>query len=285
METRISSETKEVIIGHDRPTVLIGERINPSGKSKLAEELRKGNMEIVRKEALAQAHAGADIIDVNVSAFGVDEISLLPKAVQILMETVDVPLCLDSAKPEALEAALKVYKGKALINSVSGEEHSLGNVLPLAKEYGAAVIGLVQDDEGIPNSAERRVAIAHKIVERAETVGIPREDVIIDCLAFAVGADTSSGPALVKAICRIKDELGVNITLGASNVSFGLPDRETLNKAFMPIVIAAGVTCLIVDVAKVCSTVLATDLILGRDKRARRYVEGYRQRKRTIEEA
>jgi len=282
METRISSETKEVIIGHDRPTVLIGERINPSGKSKLAEELRKGNMEIVRKEALAQAHAGADIIDVNVSAFGVDEISLLPKAVQILMETVDVPLCLDSAKPEALEAALKVYKGKALINSVSGEEHSLGNVLPLAKEYGAAVIGLVQDDEGIPNSAERRVAIAHKIVERAETVGIPREDVIIDCLAFAVGADTSSGPALVKAICRIKDELGVNITLGASNVSFGLPDRETLNKAFMPIVIAAGATCLIVDAVKVCSTVLATDLILGRDKRARRYVEGYRQRKRTI---
>ncbi len=285
METRISSETKEVIIGHDRPTVLIGERINPSGKSKLAEELRKGNMEIVRKEALAQAHAGADIIDVNVSAFGVDEISLLPKAVQTLMETVDVPLCLDSAKPEALEAALKVYKGKALINSVSGEEHSLAKVLPLAKEHGAAVIGLVQDDEGIPNSAERRVAIARKIVERAETVGIPREDVIIDCLAFAVGADTSSGPALVKAICRIKDELGVNITLGASNVSFGLPDRETLNKAFMPIVIAAGVTCLIVDVAKVCSTVLATDLILGRDKRARRYVEGFRQRKRTIEKA
>ena len=282
METRISSETREVIIGHDRPTVLIGERINPSGKSKLAEELRKGNMEIVRKEALAQAHAGADIIDVNVSAFGVDEMSLLPKAVQTLMETVDVPLCLDSAKPEALEAALKVYKGKALINSVSGEEHSLAKVLPLAKEHGAAVIGIVQDDEGIPNSAERRVAIAHKIVERAETAGIPREDVIIDCLAFAVGADTSSGPALVKAICRVKDELGVNITLGASNVSFGLPDRETLNKAFMPIVIAAGATCLIVDAVKVCSTVLATDLILGRDKRARRYVEGYRQRKRTI---
>jgi 5-methyltetrahydrofolate--homocysteine methyltransferase len=285
MESKISSETREVIIGHDRPTVLIGERINPSGKSKLAEELRKGNMEIVRKEALAQAHAGADIIEVNVSAFGVDEMSLLPKAVQTLMETVDVPLCLDSAKPEALEAALKVYKGKALINSVSGEEHSLAKVLPLAMEHGAAVIGIVQDDEGIPNNAERRVAIARKIVERAETVGIPREDVIIDCLAFAVGADTSSGPALVKAICRIKDELGVNITLGASNVSFGLPDRETLNKAFVPIVIAAGATCLIVDVAKVCSTVLATDLILGRDKRARRYVEGYRQRKRTIEKA
>ena len=285
METTISSETREVIIGHDRPTVLIGERINPSGKSKLAEELRKGKMEIVRKEALAQAQAGADIIDVNVSAFGVDEISLLPKAVQTLMETVDVPICLDSAKPEALEAALKVYKGKALINSVSGEEHSLAKVLPLAKEHGAAVIGLVQDDEGIPKSAERRVAIARKIVERAVTVGIPREDVIIDCLAFAAGADTSSGPAVVKAICRIKDELGVNITLGASNVSFGLPDRETLNKAFVPIVIAAGATCLIVDVAKICSTVLATDLILGRDKRGRRYVEGYRQRKRTLEKA
>jgi 5-methyltetrahydrofolate--homocysteine methyltransferase len=285
MDTRISSETREVIIGHDRPTVLIGERINPSGKSKLAEELRKGNMEIVRKEALAQVHAGANIIDINVGAFGVDEMLLLPKAAKTLMEIVDVPLCLDSAKPEALEAALKVYKGKALINSVSGEDHSLSKVLPLAKEHGAAFIGIVQDDDGIPNNAERRVAIARRIVERAESAGIPREDVIIDCLAFAVGADTNSGPALVKAICQIKDELGVNITLGASNVSFGLPDRETLNKAFVPIVIAAGATCLIVDVAKIRTTVLATDLILGRDKRARRYVEVFRQRKRGLEKA
>jgi len=277
MKTRVLSPTKEVVIGDDQPTVLIGERINPAGKKKLAEALKIGNLEIVRKEALAQAQAGADIIDVNVSTFGVDEINLLPQAVQVVMETVDIPLCLDSANPEALEAALKVYKGKPLVNSVSGEGHSLDKVLPLIKEYGAAVIGLVQDNEGIPKDSERRVAIAHKIVKRAEAVGIPRDDIVIDCLAFAVGADPGSGPAVVEAIHRIKAELGVNLTLGASNVSFGLPDRSVLNNAFLSVVIAAGATCLIVDVAKVRSTVLATDLILGRDKRARRYIEAYRQ--------
>jgi 5-methyltetrahydrofolate--homocysteine methyltransferase len=276
METRVSSASREVIIGHNRPTILIGERINPAGKERLADDLKEGRMEVVRKEAMAQLHAGADIIDVNVGLFGVDEISLLPKAIKTVMETVDVPLCLDSAKPEALEAALRVYKGKPLINSVSGEEDSLSKVLPLAKEYGAAVIGLLQDDEGIPKDSEKRITVAHKIIERAEAVGISCEDIIIDCLAFAVGADTNSGPALVEAIGRIKAKLGVNMTLGVSNVSFGLPDRGALNKALIPIVIAAGVTCLIVDVAKVRSTVLATDLILGCDRYARRYIGAYR---------
>jgi len=238
METKVSSATSEVIIGHDRPTVLIGERINPSGKKKLAEALIAGNLEIVRNEALAQVQAGADILDVNISTFGVDEVTLLPQAVQAVMNTIDVPLCLDSTNHEALEAALKIYKGKPLINSVTGEEHSLTKILPMVKEYGAAVIGLVQDDEGIPNNAERRVAIAHKIVAQAEAAGIPREDVIIDCLAFAVGAVTSSGPAVISAIRQIKAELGVNLTLGASNISFGLPDRELLNNAFLAIAIA-----------------------------------------------
>jgi 5-methyltetrahydrofolate--homocysteine methyltransferase len=194
------------------------------------------------------------------------------------MDTVDIPLCLDSANPEALAAALKVYKGKPLINSVSGEEQSLARVLPLVKEYGAAVVGLVQDDEGIPKDSERRVAIASKIVERAGKTGIAREDIIIDCLAFAVGADTSAGPAIIEAIRRIKAELGVNLTLGASNVSFGLPDRDLLNSAFVAMAITAGATCLIVDVARVRPAVLAADLILGRDKYARRYIEAYRQR-------
>ena len=278
METRVSSATKEVIIGDDQPTVLIGERINPAGKKKLAETLKAGSLEIVRKEALAQVQAGADILDVNVSTFGIDEVILLPRAVQAVMDTVDIPLCLDSANHKALEAALKVYKGKPLLNSVSGEEHSLATVLPLVKEYGAAVIGLVQDDEGIPNNSERRVAIARKIVERAEAAGIPGEDIVIDCLAFAVGADTNSGRAVVEAIRRIKAELGVNMTLGASNISFGLPDRDLLNNAFVATVIAAGATCLIADAAKVRPIVLSTDLILGRDKRARRYIEAYRQR-------
>ena len=278
METRVSSPSKEVIIGDNQPTVLIGERINPTGKKKLAEALKAGDLEIVRKEALAQVKAGADIIDVNVGVFGIDEAALLPKAVQAVMKTVDTPLCIDSSNPDALEAALKVYKGKPLVNSVTGEEHSLKRVLPLIKKHGAAVIGLVQDDDGIPKDAEGRVRVAHKIVERAEAVGIPREDLVIDCLAFAVGAEPTSGTAILEAIRRIKAELGVNMTMGASNVSFGLPDRELLNNAFVVMATAAGATCLIVDAAKVRSIILAADLVLGRDKRARRYIEAYRQR-------
>jgi 5-methyltetrahydrofolate--homocysteine methyltransferase len=278
METRVSSAKKEVIIGDNQPTVLIGERINPTGKKKLAEALKAGDLEIVRKEALAQTQAGADIIDVNVGVFGIDEAALLPKAVQAVMETVDTPLCLDSSNPDALEAALKVYKGKPLVNSVTGEEHSLKRVLPLIKKYGAAVIGLVQDDDGIPKDAEGRLRVTHKIVERAEAAGIPRKDLVIDCLAFAVGAEPASGAAVMEAIRRIKAELGVNMTMGASNVSFGLPNRELLNNAFVVMATAAGATCLIVDAAKVRSIILAADLVLGRDKRARRYIEAYRQR-------
>jgi 5-methyltetrahydrofolate--homocysteine methyltransferase len=278
METRVSSSSKEVIIGDGLPTVLIGERINPTGKKKLAEALKAGDLEIVRKEALAQTQAGADIIDVNVGVFGIDEVALLPKAVQAVMETVDTPLCLDSSNTDALEAALKVYKGKPLVNSVSGEDHSLKRVLPLIKEYGAAVVGLVQDDDGIPKDAEGRVRIAHKIVERAEAAGVPRENLVIDCLAFAVGAEPDSGAAVIEAIRRIKAELGVNMTMGASNVSFGLPDRELINNAFVVMASAAGATSLIVDAAKVRPIILAADLVLGRDKRARRYIEAYRQR-------
>jgi len=283
VETRVSSPTKEVIIGGDQPTVLIGERINPAGKKKLAEALKAGDFEIVRREALSQVQAGADILDVGVGTFGVDEVSLLPQAVQAVIATVDIPLCLDSANPEALEAALKVCKGKPIINSVTGEERSLAKVLPLVKEYGAAVIGLVQDEEGIPKNAERRAAVARKVVERAEATGIAREDVILDCLAFAVGADPGSGPAVIEAIRKIKAELGVNLTLGASNVSFGLPDRTLLNNAFVIMAVAAGVTCLIVDVAQVRPAVVAADLILGRDKHARRYIEAYRKRQRSKE--
>jgi 5-methyltetrahydrofolate--homocysteine methyltransferase len=278
METKVASSSREVIIGDNQPTVLIGERINPTGKKKLAEALKAGDLEIVRKEALAQVQAGADILDVNVGTFGVDEVALLPKAVRVVMDTVDVPLCLDSSNPDALEAALKVYKGKPLVNSVTGEEQCLKRVLPVIKKYGAAVIGLVQDDEGIPKDAERRVRIARKIVERVEAAGISREDLVIDCLAFAVGAEPNSGVAIIEAIRRIKAELGVNMTMGASNVSFGLPDRELLNSAFVVMAIAAGATCLIVDVAKVRSIILAADLVLGRDQRARRYIEAYRQR-------
>ncbi len=278
METKITSASKEVIISDDRPTVVIGERINPSGKKKLGEALKAGNLDIVREEAKAQTEAGADILDVNVNIFGVNEVDLLPRAVQAVMETTDIPLCLDSANAKALEAALKVYKGKPLINSVSGEEKSLTSVLPLVKGYGAAVVGLVQDDEGIPHDAKRRLAVAGKIVERAEAAGIPREDIIIDCLSLAVGADMTAGLGVLEGARLIKKELGVNLTLAVSNISFGLPDRELLNNAFVAMVIDAGVTCVIADVAKLRPAVLAADLVLAKDKYARRYTEGFRQR-------
>ncbi len=278
METRVSSATKEVIIGHGHPTVLIGERINPTGKKRMSEALRAGDLETVREEALSQVQAGAAIIDVNIAAAGVDEVSLLPQAVQLVMETVEVPLCLDSPNHEALEAALKVYQGKPLINSVTGEEHSLKKVLPLVKEYGAAVIGLAQDEQGVPKDAERRLAIAHKIIERAGAVGIPPEDIIIDCLALAVAADPGSGLVILETIGRIRAELGVNMTLGLSNISFGLPDRNLLNSAFVAMALAAGVTCLILDAAKVRPTVLAVDLLLNQDAYARRYIGAYRER-------
>lgn len=278
METRVASATKEVAIGSEHPTVLIGERINPAGKKKLAQALVAGDLEPVRGEALAQAQAGADILDVNVCTFGVDEATLLPQAVQAVMDAVDLPLCLDSTSAPALAAALKVYQGKALVNSVSGEQHSLDTVFPLVKQHGAAVVGLVQDDEGIPRTAERRVAIAHSIVEKAEALGIPREDVLIDCLTLAVGADTTSGVAALETVQRVKSDLGVNLLLAVSNISFGLPDRGVLNSAFVAMAIAAGATCLIADVARIRPIVLAADLVLDRDKRARRYIEAYRQR-------
>lgn len=278
METKVSSASKEVIISIDRPTVLIGERINPTGRKKLTEALKAGELALVKSEAETQVQAGADIIDVNVNAPGVDDKVLLPQAVAAVMKAVDAPVCIDSPNPDALEAALKVYKGKPLVNSVSGETHSLERVLPLIKEYGAAVIGLVQDDDGIPKDADKRIAIAHKIIEAAEKAGIPREDVVIDVLTFAIGAEASSGGYVLEAIRRIREELGVNMTMGASNISFGMPDRPIINNAWVSTVIAAGATALIVDAAKVKPSVLATDLILGRDRFARRFIEDHRKR-------
>jgi len=278
MKTRVSNVTKEVLISDDQPTVLIGERINPTGKKKLAAALRTGNMELVRREAITQVQAGADILDVNVGASGIDETRLLPQVVQAVMEAVDVPLSLDSDNPRSLEAALKLYQGKPIINSVTGQERSLNEVLPLVKKYGAVVIGLTMDDEGIPMDPDRRVAIAHKIVSRAEALDIPREDIIIDCLTLTIATDSRAGLATLQAIRKVKAELGVNQTLGASNISYGLPDRDVLNSAFLALAITAGVTCPTVDVARVRPAVLATDLLLGRDGYAQRYIKAYRQR-------
>lgn len=279
METRLSSTTKEVIIGGGRPTVLIGERINPTGKVKLSQSLKSGSIDLVLREAEGQVRDGADILDVNVGAAGVDEVEMLPRVVKSLMEVVDVPLCIDSSNPVAIAAALSVYRGKALINSVSGEEKSLSSVLPLARDYGAAVIGLAMDENGIPGDPEQRLAIACKIYERAVSAGINPEDVIIDCLLLSVGADKNEGLRTLETIRRVKEKLRVNITLGASNISFGLPDRDRINGAFLAAAIAGGLTCPIVDVARMRSTILAVDLVLGRDSYALRYINHYRSMK------
>lgn len=283
METMLRSASKTVAIGPDRPTVLIGERINPTGKKRLAAALAEGNLDIIRQEAEMQVDAGADVLDVNVGAAGINEVELLPQAVKLVMETRDVPLCVDSANAEALRAALRLYRelapnGKPLVNSVNGEPASMERVLPLVAEFGTAVIALAMDDHGIPPTAEARLAVARRIVERAESLGIPRQDVIIDCLALTVGAESQAGLVTLDAIRMVREELGVNMTLGASNVSFGLPEREVINWAFLAMTIQRGVNCPIVDVAKVRPTILATDLLLGRDEYAMRYLKDYKKR-------
>jgi len=285
METMLKARGKSVMIGDDRPTVIIGERINPTGKKKLAAALLAGDLEIVRQEALAQVEAGADVLDVNVGAAGVDEVALLPRAVRLVMETVDVPICIDSLNVEALAAALAVHRelapeGTPLVNSVNGEERSLAQVLPLVARYEATVIGLCMDDEGIPHTPERRLEVAGKIVARAEALDISRARVVIDCLALTVGADSRAGRTTLEAIRLVREALGVNMTLGASNISFGLPDREIINGAFLAMCIDRGLNCPIVDAARVRPYILAADLALGRDDYAMRYIRAFRKRKK-----
>lgn len=280
MKTTVSSATKQVVIGDNRPTVLIGERINPTGKPRLTAALLAGDLQLVSELAVSQVEAGADILDVNVGVLGVDEVALLPQAVQALMAAVPVPLCIDSDNPQALRAALGVYRGKAVVNSVNGQEERLATVLPLVKEYGAAVIGLTMDDKGIPPDVDRRVAIAALIIERAQQAGISPEDVIIDPLALTVAADGKAALVTLETARRIRERFGVNQTLGASNVSFGLPERDVVGWAFLTMCIQAGVTCPVVHPEKVRPAILATDLLLGRDDYAMRYIRSYRQRQK-----
>jgi 5-methyltetrahydrofolate--homocysteine methyltransferase len=280
METVLRGTDSTVHIAPDRPTVLIGERINPTGRKKLATELEAGNIEVVKREALVQIEAGADVIDVNVGATGVDQVAVLPRAVEMVQEVVKAPLSIDTSDPAALAAALQVYQGKPLVNSVNGEEKNLSRVLPLVADYGAAVIGLCMDEEGISDDPHRRLEIARKIVERAKALGIPREDILIDCLALTVSADSGAALVTLEAIRLVKDELGVNMTLGASNVSFGLPDRELLNGLFLAMAISEGVNAPIVNAAQVRQAILAVNVFLGRDEFALRYIKDYRKRQK-----
>lgn len=276
METLVSSGSKESIISTDGPVTVIGEKINPTGRKKLARALREMDLHHVRELARQQAAAGADLLDVNVGVPGLDEVALLPEVVKVVAAEVDLPLCIDTANPEALDAALRVAPGKPLVNSVNGEEVSLQNVLPLVKDRGAAVIGLTMDETGIPADAEARAAIAEKIVERAAQRGIPMNDVVIDPLVLTVGADDKASTVTLRTIELVRERLGVNINLGATNVSFGLPARHILNQAFLTLSIRAGATCMITDVAKLGLSIRAAELLLGRDDFAGQYISLFR---------
>jgi 5-methyltetrahydrofolate--homocysteine methyltransferase len=283
METILRSKETRVVIGPQRPTVLIGEKISAAARNDLAVALRDGDLRLLLEEAKDQVAAGADVLEVNVGAPGVDQAEWLPRAVQMILESVDVPMSIDTTDFEALEAALATHReiaprGKPLINSVNGEEQYLREILPMAAEYGAAVIGMALDDEGIPQTPEARVAVVRKIVKRAEAAGIPREDVVIDCMALSVSTNPEAGRVTLEAIQSVREELGVNMTLGPSNISFGLPRRENLNWAFMAMAIQNGVNCPIVDVSRDRPFILAIDVLLGRDPYAERHITAYRER-------
>jgi 5-methyltetrahydrofolate--homocysteine methyltransferase len=278
MQTILKGKTKEVLIDTSGPVVIIGESINPTRRKKLVSTLENGNFEYMLDLAEKQIGAMADVLDVNVGFPGVDDVKLLPEAVKALNDKFDIPLCLDSPNPDAIEAALKVAKGKCLINSVNGEEASLNTLLPIARNYKAAIIGLTMDGDGITNDPLKRLAVAEKILERAAKAGINEADVIIDPLAMAVSADPVACMVTLDTIRLIHDKLGLNITLGASNISFGLPDREALNSAFIVLAIMNGLTCPIANSEKITAMVRATDLILGRDEYAVRFVENFQNR-------
>jgi 5-methyltetrahydrofolate--homocysteine methyltransferase len=276
MITTLKSEKKEVKIGSDRPFVIIGEKINPTGHKKLAAALTEGNYDYVREIALRQVAWGADVLDVNVGVPGIDEPAIIKKVVELVVSITDVPLCIDSGNPDVLKAGLAASPGKPLVNSVSGEESRLNSVLPLVKDRGAAVIGLTMDDNGIPKSAEERVAVAEKILERAARLGIPSEDVIIDPLVLTVGSDSKAALVTLQTIELLRTNLGVNVNLGASNVSFGLPDRPSINQAFLAMTIQVGATCAITDPVKLGAAIRASDLLLGRDDYSMRYIKYFR---------
>ena len=278
METRLSSRSREIVVSGDLPFVIIGERINPTGRKVLAAEMKEGRMDRVRADAIAQAAAGAHMLDVNAGIPAIDEPALLVATIKAVSEVSDLPICIDSSVMEALEAALAAYEGKALVNSVTAEDERMDRILPLVKKYGAAVIGMANDETGISMVPEERLALARRIIERASDYGIPQEDVIIDPIAMTVAADPTCGGITLETMRLIRDHLGNNMTCGASNVSFGLPDRAIVNAAFLPLAMHAGLTCAITNplVPEVRRAVLAGDLLLGHDEYAMRWIASYR---------
>lgn len=276
--TRLEGPGGEVVIADDEPFVLIGERINPTGRRGLTEELIAGDMTTVRDDARRQVEAGARVLDLNAGIPGFDEPAMLAAVVRAVREVVDVPLCIDSSTPEALEAAVPLAEGKVLINSVTAEERSLERLLPLVARFGAAVIGMANDEEGISMDPERRLAAARRIVEAAADHGIDRADVIIDPLTMPVGAASDAATSLLATVRLVREELGVNVSCGASNVSFGMPARPEIDAAFLAIAIAAGMNAAIANPLhrEVRKAVLATDVLLGRDPAGARWIADHR---------
>ncbi len=279
METVLTGRGCEIKFGLQLPTAIIAERINPTGRKDLSQELEQGKLDMVKNEAKVQAEAGAGIIDINVGAGGVDEVDLLPKAVKAVMEVVPNPICIDSSNPGALAAALEVCPYKVLINSVTGEEKSMQEILPLAKESGSAVVCLTCDDQGIPKDVEKRFEVARKIIDRAEAMGIKREDLVFDCLVMTNSTDSNSGRITLEAMRRITKEFGVSTTMGASNISFGMPNRDLLNIHFITMAIINGLCAPITDplIKGLKSAIKAADFLAGRDPYGMEYIANYRK--------
>ena len=278
-ETVVSSSTKEVRIGVDHPFVIIGERINPTGRKLLAEEMKAGNLERVVTDAVAQVEAGALMLDVNAGVPLADEPGILAESIKLVQSVTEVPLCIDSSIIEALEAGLSVYQGKALLNSVTGEEERLEVILPLVKKYGAAVIGISNDDSGISQDINVRYEVAKKIVERASDHGIPKEDVVIDPLVMPIGAINQAGKQVMALVRRLREELQVNTTCGASNLSFGLPNRHGLNATFLPMAISSGMPCAITNPMdkEIMQAVRGANVIIGQDPECNEWIKHYRE--------
>jgi 5-methyltetrahydrofolate--homocysteine methyltransferase len=277
--TVVSSMTREVVIGFDQPFVIIGERINPTGRKLLAEEMKQGDFSRVERDAVAQVAAGAQMLDVNAGIPLANEPQILVTAIRLIQSLVDVPLSIDSSIVEALEAGLAAYQGKPLVNSVTGEDERLERVLPLIKKYGAAVVAISNDDTGISEDPDVRFAVARKIVERAADHGIPREDIVVDPLVMPIGAMATAGQQVFRLLRRLREELMVNSTCGASNVSFGLPHREGINSAFLPMAISSGLTSAITNplLPEVKRAVMAADVLMGNDRDAGRWIRAFRE--------
>jgi 5-methyltetrahydrofolate--homocysteine methyltransferase len=281
MHTVLSSATREVVIGHDQPFCLIGERINPTGRRIFQEQLRAGDLSAIERDVAAQVAGGANVLDINMGVPLTDEPALLKKAIQLVQSLTDLPICIDSSVVEALEAGLSVYQGRALVNSVTAEDDRMAEILPLVKRYGAAVIALPNDHDEIPMEADKRLVLTRKILETAVgTYGLAPEDIVIDPLAMPIGADPTIVKTAYDTIQRIRDEFGLNMTLGASNVSFGMPGRPTINATFLPMAMTVGLTSAIMDTRtpQIVEAVKAADLLLGHDEWGGAWIAAHRAR-------